>query len=52
MQFSGGSINNYMRYPIQLSTPLNSQLTFRIYAATKGPGGGAKTDFAPWRGKP
>jgi len=30
MQFSGRSINNYMRGPIQLSTPLNSQLTFRI----------------------
>jgi len=30
MQFSGGSINNYIRGPIQLSTPLNSQPTFRI----------------------
>ena len=29
-----------------------SQLTFRIWAATEGLGGGAKTGFALGRGKP
>jgi len=31
----------------QLSTPLNSQLTFHIYAATKGLGGGRQNWLCP-----
>ena len=38
--------------PSQLSTSLDSQLILRIYAAMNGLGGGAKTEFAPGRGKP
>jgi len=38
--------------PSQLSTPFYSQLILRIYAAMNGLGGGAKTEFAPGRGKP
>jgi len=39
--------------PSQLSTPLYSQLILRIYDAMNGlGGGGAKTEFAPGRGKP
>jgi len=30
----------------------NTQLIRRIYAAMNGLGGGAKTEFAPGRGKP
>jgi len=52
MKFSDGSRNKRMRGPSQLSTPLYSQLILRIYAATNGLGGDAKTDFAPGRGKP
>ena len=37
--------------PSQFSTPFHSQLILRIYAAMNGLGGGAKTEFAPWRGK-
>jgi len=40
-----------MHGPSQLSTPLYSQLIFRIYAAMNGLGGGAKTEFFPGPGK-
>jgi len=52
MKLSDESRNNYMRGPIQLSTPLYSQFIHRICAATNRLGGGAQTDFAPGRGKP
>jgi len=51
MKFPDESRNKYTRGPNQLSTPLNSLLTLRIYAATNGLGGGAQTDFVPGRGK-
>jgi len=41
-----------LQSPSQLSTPLYSQLILRIYAAMNGLVGGAKTEFAPGRGKP
>jgi len=52
MKFADGSRNNYKQGPSQLTTPFYSQLTLRIYAATKGLGGGVQTDFVPGRGKP
>jgi len=41
----------FVQGPAQLSTPLYSQLTLRIYAATKEMGGNAQIDFVPGRRK-
>jgi len=52
MKLSDVSKNIYMRGPSQLSAPLCSQHTFRIYATANGLGGGVQTAFVPGRGKP
>jgi len=44
MNYLGVSRNKHRWGPSQLSTYLNSQHTLRIYAATKGLDGDAKTD--------
>jgi len=41
-----------MRDLSQLSTPLYSQLTLRIYAGMNELGGGTQTNFVPTHGKP
>jgi len=46
------TMSRRLQGPSQLSTPLYSQLILRIDAARNGLGGGAKTEFAPGRGKP
>jgi len=54
-KFSDWSRNNYMQAiagPESAFDALYSQLILRIYAAMNGPGGGAKTEFDPGRGKP
>jgi len=46
------TIHRRLQSPSQLWTPLYSQYILRIYAATNGLGGGAKTEYSPGRGKP
>jgi len=51
MKYSDRSRNNHTWGSGQPSTPVYTQITHRIYAATNGLGGSAKTPFVPGHGK-